>query len=255
MAAKKKVTRLTNVKASKEEKAVTRASDAARGKKTSAVRAGKAAKSTSLSDVSVASSLEEALRGERAAELASRRKADEELSGSEDTGPKRGKELTFIGLGQDKKDMESGKSVAAAHDDIASRIPTTKTPDITSVVRDPWGSGNPVVSEGTGMAPYTSRQGTSYGQSDEDTHRRLLRTAKDAHPKELGTVKRLLSAHLEKTHAYGLPSLCEGPTCRNEIPFESDQDYCAGDSCKTETQRSTPTPRPSKSAVEGDGYA
>jgi hypothetical protein len=243
MAAKKKVTRLTNVTPSKEEKAVTRASDAARSKKTSAVRAGKTAKSTSLSDVAIASATEDAIQEKHFSELKKSRTDDEYLFGSEDTSAKRGRELTFKGLGQKKKDMESGKSVAAAHDDIAARIPTTKTPDITSVVRDPWGSGNPVVSQGTGMAPYTSRQGTSYGQSDEDTHRRLLRTAKDAHPRELGTVKRLLSAHLEKTHAYGLPSLCEGPTCRNEIPFESDQDYCAGDSCKTETQRSTPTPR------------
>jgi hypothetical protein len=246
MAAKKKVTRLTNVTPSKEEKAIARASDAARSKKTSAVRAGKAANATSLGDVAVAGSLEAAAREDALRDQAASRKADEALAGSGSTTPKRVKEGTFKGLGQDKGDLETGTPVVKAFDDIAARIPTSKHANITSVVRDPWGSGKPVVSEGTGMFQYTSKQGTSYGQSDEDTHRRLLRTAKDAHPNKLATAKRLLGAHLEKTHAYGLPSLCEGPTCRTEIPFESDQDYCAGDSCKTETQRSTPTPRPGK---------
>lgn len=255
MAAKKKVTRLDNVTPTKEEKAVTRAGDAARGKKTSAVRAGKAAKATGLSDAAVAAAVEDAAQEKAFSDLKASRKSDEELAGSGDTGPKRVKEVTFKGLGQDKGDYETGKPVAKAFDDIAARIPTSKHANITSVVRDPWGSGKPVVSEGTGMFQYTPEEGKKAGRSDEEQHMRLLRNAKNAHPSELATHKRLLSAHLEKTHAYGLPSLCEGPTCRNEISFESDQDYCAGDSCKTEVQRSTPTPRPPKSAVEGDGYA
>jgi hypothetical protein len=246
MAAKKKVTRLENVTPTKQEKAIARASDAARSKKTSAVRAGKAANATSLGDVAVASSLEAAAREDAMRDLAESRKADEALAGSGSKNPPRVKEGTFKGLGQDKGDYETGKPVVKAFDDIASRIPTSKHANITSVVRDPWGSGKPVVSEGTGMFQYTPEAGKKAGRSDEEQHMRLLRNAKNAHPRELATHKRLLGAHLEKTHAYGLPSLCEGPTCRTEIPFESDQDYCAGDSCKTETQRSTPTPRPGK---------
>ena len=243
MAAKKKVTRLDNVTASKEEKAIARKSDAARKEKTSTVRAGKSAQATSLGDVAVASALDKAAKEDALRDQAASRKVDEELAGSGDTEPKRVKEVTFKGLGRDKGDLETGKPVAEAFDDIAARIPTSKHANITSVVRDPWGSGKPVVSEGTGMFQYVPEEGKKAGRSDEEQHMRLLRNAKEAHPRELGTAKRLLGAHLEKTHAYGLPSLCEGPTCRNEIPFESDQDYCAGDSCKTEVQRSTPTPR------------
>lgn len=255
MAAKKKVTRLDNVTASKEEKAVTRAGDVARSKKTSAVRAGKAARATNIGEVVVAGSLEAAAKEDALRDQMASRKADEELAGSGDTGPQRGKEVTFKGLGQDKGDYETGKPVAKTFDDIAARIPTSKHANITSVVRDPFGSDTPFVAEGTGMFQYTPEPGKKAGRSDEEQHMRLLRNAKEAHPRELPTAKRLLGAHLEKTHAYGLPSLCEGPTCRTEIPFESDQDYCAGGSCKTEVQRSTPTPRPPKSSVEGDGYA
>jgi hypothetical protein len=245
MATKKKVTRLDNVTASKEEKAIARKSDTARKQKTSAVRAGKAANATSLGDVSVASSLEEALRGERAAELASRRKADEELSGSEDTGPKRVREGTFKGLGQDKGDWETGRSVSAAHDEIAARVPTSKHANLTSVVRDPWGSGNPVAAEGTGMRQHVADEGKRLGMSDEEMHIKLVRDVKGASPKHLPTAKAKLSAHVSSNgHAYGVESICEGPTCNKGIPFEKDQDYCAGDSCATEAQRSTPTPRP-----------
>lgn len=245
MATKKKVTRLDNVTASKEEKAIARKSDVARRQKTSAVRAGKAANATSLGEVAVASSLDAAAREDAMRDQAQSRKADEALAGSGSKNPPRVKEGVFRGLGQDKGDWETGRAVASAHDEIAARIPTSKHANLTSVVRDPWGSGNPVAAEGTGMRQHVADEGKRLGMSDEEMHIKLVRDVKGASPKHLPTAKAKLSAHVSSNgHAYGVESICEGPTCNKGIPFEKDQDYCAGDSCATEAQRSTPTPRP-----------
>jgi hypothetical protein len=97
------------------------------------------------------------------------------------------------------------------------------------------------------MRQHEAEEGKRLGMSDEEMHIKYLRDAKAAPPNKLAGAKAQLSAHLvSKGHAYGVGSLCEGPTCRTEIPYEKDADYCAGDSCATEAQRSTPTPRPGK---------
>jgi hypothetical protein len=85
--------------------------------------------------------------------------------------------------------------------------------------------------------------------SDEDRYMSHVLELTNAPSHRVEAVKSKMWAHVvgntttntpARGTPYGAPTPCTGAGCRNTIPFEKDQDYCAGDSCAT-TSLSTPS--------------
>lgn len=85
--------------------------------------------------------------------------------------------------------------------------------------------------------------------SDEDRYMSHVLELTRAPSHRVEAVKSKMWGHVlgntsQGTQARGLPvgapTPCTGSGCRNTIPFEKDQDYCAGDSCAT-TSLSVPS--------------
>jgi hypothetical protein len=89
--------------------------------------------------------------------------------------------------------------------------------------------------------------------SDEDRYMSHVLELTKAPSHRVEAVKSKMWGHVlgntsQGTQARGLPTgaptPCTGTGCRNTIPFEKDQDYCAGDSCATTSLSAPSVSRP-----------
>jgi hypothetical protein len=89
--------------------------------------------------------------------------------------------------------------------------------------------------------------------SDEDRYMSHVLELTNAPSHRVEAVKSKMWGHVlgntsQGTKPRGLPvgavTPCTGVGCRNTIPFEKDQDYCAGDSCATASLSAPSVSRP-----------
>lgn len=188
------------------------------------------------------------------ARFAKSEQAQRELDEMEGVAPRTRKQgARYVGEG-----IESGRLTSTTN----YPIPTSKTggaSQIKTAVRD---SGRKAYdfTGSTGNLAYEAPVGANgariAGRSTEEQHVAKIRRLDTAKPSQVEGIKREINAHIDAHgHSHGIPSICNGPRCTNQISFDEDKDYCGGSSCSTGNASATPTPRPPRSAVEGDGYA
>jgi hypothetical protein len=145
---------------------------------------------------------------------------------------------------------------------------------------------------GSGDLKYVKPANAQAGKSTQEVDNQRFRAVMDAKPHQVTAARRTLETHRsEHGTPHGAQQFCANDSCRNVVkesgadkfadaydqgavtwrsvggtkkPFigvgqaagnKEAGEFCGGGVCNTAVKKATPTPRPPRSAVEGDGYA